>query len=121
MKTKNTEKQERLGTKKLPGSLCFQHCGDTDLPSDASQSKKLVAALKRFSNEQSLKGHDYHKLKEDGECKKVKWLMKQYPYSVYSIDVGKRNGCLGNYRLVFYTDPENPTIAKVLSIFLDDH
>ena len=118
---KSTTTTEQLTVKKPPRSLCFQFCCDSDLPESKAQMKKVITALKRFSNDQLLLKSDYHKLENSGECKKVQTLIKQYKEPIWSIDIGHRNGVDGNYRLIFYHDPENRGIAKVLSIFIDDH
>lgn len=118
---KSASPAKGLEVSKPPRSLCFEHCSESDLPGDSLGFKKVIIALKKFSNEQALRGGHIHSLGEGHPSRKAQNLIRQFTQHLYSIDVGNRNGALGQYRLVFYNDPAHPTIAKVVSVFLDDH
>lgn len=111
-----------LEVRKNPRYLCFEFCSDSDIPVQKNQVKKVIAALKRFSNEQAFIGARCHDLGSERSTRKTQELMRQYPgKKLWSMDVGHPGGDLGQYRLVFYRELSDTSIAKIVALFIDTH
>lgn len=102
--------------------LCFEYCDDKHLPNCKNDFKLIVKALHSFSDHRVLNGRGRHQLSNSGKSAYVKDLIAKYnKAAIETVDVGQRNGHQGGKRLIFYTDPSDPKLVKVLSLFFDDH
>jgi hypothetical protein len=60
-------------------------------------------------------------MKDKGEYPKIQAIVKKFSNPIYSLDVGTRNGEDGNFRLLYYKDPDDPEVAYVTHLFIDTH
>lgn len=104
---------------KYPKYICFEHCKNSDHPKESNGIRALIDTLVDFSDSQRLHSRSVHNLSKDGTNPKVKKIIETYSEPIYSVDVGKRHGHLGNYRLLYYRDPNNPELAKIVSLYID--
>jgi hypothetical protein len=103
-----------------PFSVCFEHCSSHTIPTSKRQIKKVLDALVSFSNKDKHDARNPHPL--DGSKKeRLNNIITKYKETVYSLDVGHRNGEDGNYRLLYYRDPKDQSIAKIIHLFIDTH
>ena len=100
-------------TKQL--SLCFEFCDTNHIPSSRNEIKNVLKALKSFSNIQLLSNKRLHELSRAGKSDYIKLLFERHEQKLFSIDSE------GSKRIIFYYDPENKKIVKILSLFFDDH
>jgi len=108
--------------KKKPFTLCFEFCDETNIPHSKNDVKIVIEALKSFSNIQVFENQrNPHKLNISGESEYIKRLYKEHKQDIYSIDAGKRNAPQGDKRIIFYKDEIRENVAKILSLFCDDH
>lgn len=104
-----------------PFSVCFENCDTIHLPNSKNDVKIVVDALRDISNNQKMKSRNAKQLNDNGKSEYIERLQKQYLQKMHSMDAGKRNSKHGDKRIIYYIDPDNNNILKILSIFFDDH
>lgn len=112
---------KKLHVQKYPSYLCFEHCRLDHIPNQKNDAKKVFETLKGFASHDQLQLRHIHKLDNGGKNNSVKTIQDTHIESIWSVDVGTRNGKSGNYRLLYYTDPVNSALAKVVAVFIDTH
>jgi len=112
----------KLDVAKFPTVLRFDNCCMNNVPENKPDVKQVIETLKDFSNHDKLKLRHVHDLKDDGRFHTAKDLIDKYrDFKLWSVDVYKRNGEKGNYRLVYYRDPHDGKIGQVVAVFIDTH